>query len=150
MKAAIYMGKENVEVRELPVPECGERDVLIQNIYSSVCGTDVAVYKHGPNTGHRITMGSEFGHETISRVVAVGKKVTEFHVGERVYPYPRYAKNDTKRAGTIGGLSEYILVPEAKRNHSLYEIPENISDRLACLIEPFTVGCRAADGNWRK
>lgn len=144
MKAAIYMGKENVEVRELPVPECGERDVLIQNIYSSICGTDVAVYKHGPNTGHRITVGSEFGHETISRVAAVGKKVTEFHVGERVYPYPLYAKNDTKRAGTIGGFSEYILVPEAKRNHSLYEVPEDVSDRLACLIEPFTVGCRAA------
>lgn len=46
MKAAIYMGKENVEVRELPVPECGERDVLIQNIYSSICGTDVAGSVH--------------------------------------------------------------------------------------------------------
>ena len=144
MKAAIYMGKENIEVRELPMPECGDDDVLIQNIYSSICGTDVAVYKHGPNTGHRIDVGGEFGHETISRVIAMGKNVTEFQLGERVYPYPLYAKNDTKRAGTIGGFSEYILVPQAKRNHSLYEVPENISDRLACLIEPFTVGCRAA------
>lgn len=33
---------------------------------------------------------------------------------------------------------------EAKRNHSLYAVDERISDRLACLIEPFTVGCRAA------
>lgn len=144
MKAAIYMGKENVEVRELPMPECGDNDVVIQNIYSSICGTDVAVFNHGPNTGHKITVGGEFGHETISRVVAVGKNVTEFQVGERVYPYPRYAKNDTKRAGTIGGFSEYILVPEAKKNHSLYAVDEKISDRLACLIEPFTVGCRAA------
>ena len=119
MKAAIYMGKENIEVRELPLPECGDDDVLIQNIYSSICGTDVAVYKHGPNTGHRISVGGEFGHETISRVAAVGKNVTEFQVGERVYPYPLYTKNDTKRAGTIGGFSEYILVPQAKRNHSL-------------------------------
>lgn len=126
------------------MPECGDTDVLIQNIYSSICGTDVAVYRHGPNTGHRIAVGGEFGHETVSRVAAVGKDVTEFHVGERVYPYPRYAKNDTKRAGTIGGFSEYILVPQAKRNHSLYAVPEEISDRLACLIEPFTVGCRAA------
>lgn len=144
MKAAIYMGKEKVEVKEIPTPECGDNDVLIQNIYSSICGTDVAVYKHGPNTGHRIAVGGEFGHETVSRVVAVGKNVTGFQVGERVYPYPRYAKNDTKRAGTIGGFSEYILVPQAKRNHSLYAVPEEISDRLACLIEPFTVGCRAA------
>lgn len=144
MKAAIYLGQENVEVRELPDPVCGEHDVVIQNIYSSICGTDVAVYTKGPNTGHRVNVGGEFGHETISRIVEVGKKVTEFKVGERVYPYPLYAKNDTGRAGTIGGFSEYILVPEAKRDHSLYAVPEEISDRLACLIEPFTVGCRAA------
>ncbi len=144
MKAAIYLGRNQVEVREIPLPECGENDVLLKNIYSSICGTDVAVYQHGANTGHRIAAGGEFGHETVSRVVAVGKNVTEFQIGERVYPYPRYAKNDTRRAGTIGGFSEYILVPQAKKNYSLYDVPEHISDRLACLIEPFTVGCRAA------
>lgn len=144
MKAGIYLGKENIEIRELEIPKVGDRDVLIQNIYSSICGTDVAVYKHGPNTGHKVDIGGEFGHETVSRVVKIGKDVTDFTVGERVYPYPRYAKNDTKRAGTIGGFSEYILVPEAKRNHSLYPVDERISDRLASLIEPFTVGCRAA------
>lgn len=138
------MGKEKIEIKELPMPECGENDVLIRNIYSSVCGTDVAVYTHGPGTGHRIAVGEEFGHETVSRIVAVGKNVKDFKVGERVYPYPLFAKNDTKRAGTIGGFSEYILVPQAKRNHSLYSVSDKISDRLACLIEPFTVGCRAA------
>ena len=35
MKAAIYMGKESVEIQELPMPECGENDVIIKNIYSS-------------------------------------------------------------------------------------------------------------------
>lgn len=144
MKAGIYLGKENVEIRELPLPKVGDNDVLIKNIYSSICGTDVAVFNHGPNTGHKISVGGEFGHETVSRVVKVGKNVTGFSVGERVYPYPRYAKNDTKRAGTIGGFSEYILVPNAKRSHSLYAVDERISDKLASLIEPFTVGCRAA------
>lgn len=144
MKAAIYLGQEHVEVRELPNPVCGDNDVVIQNLYSSICGTDVAVYTKGPNTGHKVTVGGEFGHETVSRIVEVGKNVTDFQVGERVYPYPLYVKNDTRRAGTIGGFSEYILVPEAKRGHSLYTVPEEISDRQACLIEPFTVGCRAA------
>lgn len=102
MKAGIYLGKEKIEKRELPLPEVGDDDVLIQNIYSSICGTDVAVFMHGPNTGHKVNVGGEFGHETISRVVKVGKNVKDFTVGERVYPYPRYAKNDTKRAGTIG------------------------------------------------
>lgn len=144
MKAGIYLGKEQVEIRELPLPEVGDNDVLVQNRYSSICGTDVAVFTHGPNTGHKVTVGGEFGHETISRIVKVGKNIKDFQVGERVYPYPRYAKGDTKRAGTIGGFSEYILIPDAKKNHSLYEVDARISDKLASLIEPFTVGCRAA------
>lgn len=144
MKSAIYLGKKNIEIKELPIPEIGENDVLIKNIYSSICGTDVAVYNNGENTGHRITVGQEFGHETISKVVAIGKNVSEFSVGERVYPYPLFATGDTKRAGTIGGFSEYIKIPNAKLNHSLYKLDNHISDKTACLIEPFTVGCRAA------
>ena len=144
MKAGIYLGKEKIEIQDLPLPEVGNNDVLVQNLYSSICGTDVAVFAHGPNTGHKVTVGGEFGHETVSRVVKIGKNVTDFSVGERVYPYPRYAKGDTRRAGTIGGFSEYILVPDAKRDRALYAVDERISDRLASLIEPFTVGCRAA------
>lgn len=144
MKAGIYLGKEQVVIEQLSLPEVGDNDVLVQNLYSSICGTDVAVFTHGPNTGHRVTVGGEFGHETVSRVVKVGKNITDLKVGERVYPYPRYAKDDTSRAGTIGGFSEYILIPNAKKEHSLYPVDERISDKLASLIEPFTVGCRAA------
>ena len=144
MKAAIYYGKEHIEIKEIDYPSLGENDVIIKNIRSSICGTDVAVFNHGPGTGHRIEVGGEFGHETVSVVTEVGKNVTEFKVGERVYPYPRYAKGDTRKAGIIGGFSEYILIPNAKLNHSLYFVPKQISDKTASLIEPFTVGCRAA------
>ena len=60
MKAGIYLGKEKVEIREIPLPEVGDNDVLVRNIYSSVCGTDVAVCMHGPNTGHKVTVGGKF------------------------------------------------------------------------------------------
>lgn len=144
MKSAIYMGKESVEIREVPIPEIDDNGVLIKNICSSICGTDVAVYMHGPNTGHKITVGQEFGHETVSRVVKVGKNVTDFKVGQRVYPYPLLARRDRSRAGTLGGFSEYIYAPDAKAGESLYFVPDEISDKTASLIEPFTVGCRAA------
>lgn len=144
MKAAIYLGKEEISIENIPLPTISKDDVLIKNIYSSICGTDVAVYMHGPNTGHKVTVGGEFGHETVSRVVAVGENVKDFKIGQRVYPYPLFAKDDTSRAGTLGGFSEYILIPNARINHSLYEVPQSISDKTACLIEPFTVGCRAA------
>lgn len=110
MKAGIYLGKENIEIKELPIPEVGDNDVVIKNIYSGICGTDVAVFTCGPNTGHKVTVGEGFGHETVSRVAKVGKNVTDFSVGQKVYLYPLFAKDDTKRAGTIGGFSEYILI----------------------------------------
>lgn len=144
MKAAIYYGKEHIEIKEIDYPALGDNDVIIKNVRSSICGTDVAVFNHGTGTGHRIEVGGEFGHETVSVVAEVGKNVTEFKVGQRVYPYPLYAKGDTRKAGIIGGFSEYILVPNAKLDRSLYFVPERISDKVASLIEPFTVGCRAA------
>lgn len=144
MKSAIYYGKENIKIEERPMPDVGEDDVLIKNIYSSICGTDTAVFAHGTGTGHKIEVGGEFGHETVSQVVKLGKNVKEFSVGDIVYPYPRFAKGDTKKAGIIGGFSEYILIPKAKLNHSLYLVPREIKTKVACLAEPFTVGCRAA------
>ena len=79
MKAAVYLGKEKIEIKELPMPKCGDNDVVIENLYSSICGTDVAVFHHGPGTGHRVDIGGEFGHETVSRIAAVGKNITGVH-----------------------------------------------------------------------
>ena len=50
MRQAVYLGRERVEVRDAPVPVPGPHDVLVKNLVSSVCGTDVAVYLHGPGT----------------------------------------------------------------------------------------------------
>lgn len=50
MKCAIYNGKKNVKVIEKDYPEYGKNDVIIKNIYASICGTDVSVYMNGPNT----------------------------------------------------------------------------------------------------
>jgi len=113
MRAALYMGQKNIEMADLPVPVCGENDILLKNIYASVCGTGVAVYMHGPGTGHRVTVGGEFGHEMVSIVSQAGSNVKDLKVGDRVYPYPRLVKGDTKRAGTAGGFSEYVLAPDA-------------------------------------
>ena len=33
MKAGIYLGKEKVEIREIPLPEVRDNDVLVRNIY---------------------------------------------------------------------------------------------------------------------
>lgn len=150
MRAAIYNGQRDILLTELESPVCGDNDIVVKNIYASICGTDVAVYQHGPNTGHRVTVGGEFGHEMVSEVVQAGKNVKDIHIGDRVYPYPRLAKGDPKRAGTVGGFSEYVLIPNAELNKQVYAVPEQISSKTACLIEPFTVGFRAARRSFPK
>lgn len=144
MRAALYMGAKNIQMTTLDNPVCGDNDVVVKNLYASICGTDVAVYMHGPNTGHRVTVGGEFGHEMVSEVIEVGKNVKDIKIGDRVYPYPRLAKGDPKRAGTVGGFSEYVHIPNAEINKQLYMVPAKISSKVASLIEPFTVGTRAA------
>ncbi len=54
MRAAIYNGKKNILLGELKTPKAGDFDIVVKNLYASICGTDVAVYSHGPGTGHRI------------------------------------------------------------------------------------------------
>lgn len=144
MKAALYQGVQDIEIVEIPDYECSDDGIILKNIYSSICGTDVAVYQHGLGLGHRITVGGEFGHETVCKVAAIGKHVKNIRVGERVYPYPLLVTGDKKRAGTIGAFSEYIYCPNPKWEESIYHIDDSISDKVAALIEPFTVGCRAA------
>ncbi|WP_315584855.1 alcohol dehydrogenase catalytic domain-containing protein [Actinomyces viscosus] len=144
MRAAIYLGQHDVEVRDLPDPVCGPHDVVIENLRSSVCGTDAAVWSHGPGTGHKVDVGGEFGHEAVSRVVEVGSQVTGLRPGDRVFPYPRLVTGDPHRAGTMGAFSERILARDAELDRTLFSVPDDVDDTTACLIEPFTVGCRAA------
>lgn len=144
MIKTIYNGKKNIKFINSEIPKAGDNDIVIKNIYSSICGTDVAVFKNGNTTGHKIEIGQEFGHETISKVVEVGKDVKNINVGDIVYPYPLYAKDDTKRAGTLGAFSQYILIPNCILGKSVYKLKDGINLKEACLIEPFTVGCRCA------
>ncbi|SFD25628.1 zinc-dependent alcohol dehydrogenase [Clostridium uliginosum] len=143
MKAAIYNGEKNIILTNKETPVCNDNDILVKNIYASICGSDIAVYFHGEH-GHRIIKGQEFGHEMVSKVVTVGKNVKDIKVGDRVYPYPLLARGDPKRAGSLGGFSEYILIPNCELNKQVYKVSDKISSKVACLIEPFTVGTRAA------
>lgn len=89
MKAALYQGVHNIEIAELPNYECEDNAIILKNIYSSICGTDVAVYQHGTGLGHRITIGGEFGHETVCRVSAVGADAV-------LTAYEKYGKYNSK------------------------------------------------------
>lgn len=143
MKAAIYQGIHNIEIKDLPMPECDDDGIVIKNIYASICGSDVTAYNHG-GQDNMIYEGYEFGHEMVGRVVRVGKNVQGIKEGDRVFPVPAYAKGTSHRAATVGGFSEYVELPKCTLNKSVYLVSDKIEDKLASIIEPFTVGCNAA------
>jgi threonine dehydrogenase-like Zn-dependent dehydrogenase len=42
MTAAVYVGDGAIEVQDLPVPELGARDALIEVSHCGICGTDLS------------------------------------------------------------------------------------------------------------
>ena len=45
MKAAVFMGKEDVQVLNVPKPSILADEVLIKVAYCGICGSDVTAYK---------------------------------------------------------------------------------------------------------
>ena len=50
--AGMYLRLRNVAIAQMADPVCGDRDIVVKNLYASICGTDVAVLCHGPQN-HR-------------------------------------------------------------------------------------------------
>lgn len=74
------LGGKNIQMTVLETPLTGDNDIVERNLYASICGTDVAIYNHEPETGHEVTVSGEFGHEMVSEVVQVGKNVKDIHI----------------------------------------------------------------------
>nr|WP_308626298.1 alcohol dehydrogenase catalytic domain-containing protein [uncultured Eisenbergiella sp.] len=140
MRAAIYYGKEDIRMEERDKPEIGAKDILVKNLYASICGTDAAVYTHGPGTGHRVTVGGEFGHEVVSEVIEVGNEVTDTKVGDRIYPYPREAKRDPRRAGTLVQRCINITVMSTRYSRQHRVVVGQRCHRIASLLRLVLTG----------
>ena len=87
MKANCWMGKNTVEVREVPDPEIlNHRDAIVKITSTAICGSDVHLY-HGVVPA--LQKGDVVGHEFMGEIVEVGRSVTNIKVGDRVVvPFP--------------------------------------------------------------
>ncbi|UUX35508.1 zinc-dependent alcohol dehydrogenase [Fundicoccus culcitae] len=138
MQSVIFNGIRDVDLTMKPVPTPEGGDVLVKVKKAGICGTDVAAYKYGGEHAS-IQAGDEFGHEMVGEIVSLGKDVSQFKEGDRVFVNPQYFQRmDTKHRG--GAFSEYVLVHDAKLDFNLFMLPDNLSYDDAVLIEPFSVG----------
>src|SRR6266508_5317847 len=79
MKAAVYTGREAIELRDWPEPAAGPGEVVLRVRGCGLCGSDIAKFSGG--TAHAPAV---FGHEVVGEVVSVGPGVVRFVPGQRV------------------------------------------------------------------
>ena len=88
MRGVRLPGNRQVVFDEVPVPEPGEGQVLIQMRASSICGSDIrAIYREHIGTGDEAYQNVIAGHEPAGDIVATGPNCVRFGVGDRVLVY---------------------------------------------------------------
>jgi threonine dehydrogenase-like Zn-dependent dehydrogenase len=87
MKATCWMGRNSVEVENVPDPKIlNERDAIVRITSTAICGSDLHLVDGYVPTMKR---GDVLGHEFMGEVVEKGKGVTNLQVGDRVVvPFP--------------------------------------------------------------
>jgi threonine 3-dehydrogenase len=71
-------------MEQVPVPEIGINDVLVEVLRTGICGTDVHIYNWDAWAQRTIPVPMVVGHEFVGRIVEVGSNVKDFHAGEIV------------------------------------------------------------------
>jgi L-iditol 2-dehydrogenase len=158
MKALVLEEYNQLTYKEMPEPQCGADDVLVQVKASGICGSDV----HGMDgsTGRRIPP-LIMGHEAAGIITEVGSNVKKYHPGQRVtFDSTVYCGTcffcrrgdinlcDHRRVLGVscdeyrrhGTFAEYIAVPQ----HIIYPLPEKINFEQSAMVEPCSVAFHAA------
>src|SRR6202050_3035807 len=128
MKALVKKKNEvGLWLDDVPVPEIGINDVLIEILRTGICGTDVHIYNWDAWAQKTIPVPMVVGHEFVGRIVEVGSNVQDFAVGDLVsgeghvvcgrcrncLAGRRHLCKDTKGVGVNrpGAFAEYLALP---------------------------------------
>src|SRR5690242_10980906 len=77
--------KPGVKIAHIPVPKPQKDEVLVQVVYSTICGTDIAIYDLTPWAKGHIKPPQVMGHEMVGKIVAINtKQKTKLKVGDLV------------------------------------------------------------------
>jgi 2-desacetyl-2-hydroxyethyl bacteriochlorophyllide A dehydrogenase len=152
MKALVYEGPRQLNIRDVPAPEVGPDEVLIKVAYSGICGSELSGYL-GQNSLRRppLVMGHEFSGEIVDLGSQVARLKPGLAAGQRVTSNPLIycgfcraclaGRHNLCRQRQIlgvhrpGSYADMIKVPAQQ----VYLVPDQLSLEHAALTEP--VGC---------
>ena len=116
---AMLTGLEHFDVKEFPMPEVGDRDILVKVEGCGVCGTDAHEFKRDPFGLIPVALG----HEGTGEIVKMGKNVKkdsagkDLKVGDKVVTCMIFKDNpditmfDLNKQN-VGGADVYGLLPD--------------------------------------
>ena len=116
---AMLTSLENFEVKEFPMPEVGDDDILVKVEGCGVCGTDAHEFKKDPFSLIPVALG----HEGTGEIVKMGKNVKydsagkELKLGDKVVTCMIFKDNpditmfDLNKQN-VGGADVYGLLPD--------------------------------------
>jgi len=150
MKALSKLKSEpGIWMTDVEVPEPGHNDLLIKIRKTAICGTDMHIYNWDEWSQKTIPVPMVVGHEYVGEVVGMGQEVAGFKVGDRVSGEGhitcghcrncragrRHLCRNTYGVGVDrqGAFAEYLVIPAL----NAFKIPDNISDELASIFDPF-------------
>lgn len=141
--------EKGIWLRDTPEPEVGHNDLLIKIRKTAICGTDMHIYNWDEWSQKTIPVPMVVGHEYVGEVVGMGQEVKGFKVGDRVSGEGHITCGHCRncRAGRVhlcrntegvgvnrpGAFAEYLVIPA----FNAFKIPDNISDDLASIFDPF-------------
>lgn len=149
MKALVKKeAREGLWLEDVPVPEIGINDVLIQILRTGICGTDVHIYNWDAWSRRTIPVPLVVGHEFVGRIVAVGSNVKDFRIDDVVsgeghvvcgrcrncLAGRRHLCKETKGVGVnrSGAFAEYLSLPMT----NVWHLDPAVSHDVASIFDP--------------
>ncbi|MEM7256976.1 MAG: L-threonine 3-dehydrogenase [Pseudomonadota bacterium] len=150
MKALVKAAAEpGLQLQQVPIPQPGPDDVLIQVNKTAICGTDVHIWKWDEWSASTVVTPMVVGHEFCGEIVDIGPAVKKYRIGQRVSGEGHIVCGTCRncRAGRghlcrntqgvgvhrAGAFAEYLCLPE----DNVVPIPDDIPDEIAAIFDPF-------------
>lgn len=133
---------DDVRLVEVPEPECGPEDVLVEVAACGICGSDFGyIHSGGPMgpTGQPMPLGHEFA----GRITSVGAQVGAWTVGQAVVVNPLAEANMIGNGGPDGAFAPQVRVRAAETPGTLFRLPESVPLERGALAEPLAVAFNA-------
>lgn len=160
MKSLIFIESGKIEIVDKKIPDVGPNDALIKITTTTICGTDIHIFKGE----YAVAKGLTIGHEPVGIIEKLGSAVMGYEEGQRVIAgaicptFTSYASQDgfpSQDGGYLdadgrcschgykatggwrfgnhidGTQAEYVLVPDAQAN--LCPVPDGLTDEQVLM-----------------